>query len=71
MQTAQKSTGGKAPHMKLAMKADRKNSPAVGGVKKLHSYHPGTIALHEIWKYQKSTDLLIRKAPFQHLVRQI
>jgi histone H3 len=39
--------------------------------KKLHRYRPGTVALREIRRYQKSTDLLIRKAPFQRLVRQI
>ena len=32
---------------------------------------PGTVALREIRKYQKSTDLLIRKLPFQRLVREI
>jgi len=31
---------------------------------------PGTNALREIRKLQKSTDLLIRKAPFQRLVRE-
>ncbi len=31
----------------------------------------GTVALREIRKYQKSTDLVIRKLPFQRLVRQI
>lgn len=34
-------------------------------------YRPGTIALREIRKYQKSTDLLLRKLPFQRLVREI
>jgi histone H3 len=43
----------------------------MGGVKKPHHYHPGTVALCEIRKYQKSTKLLIRKAPFQRLVREI
>jgi histone H3 len=43
----------------------------MGDVKKPHRYHPGTVALREIRKYQKSTELLIRKAPFQHLVRKI
>jgi histone H3 len=43
----------------------------MGGVKKPHRYRPGTIALREIRKYQKSTELLIRKAPFQRLVREI
>ena len=36
-----------------------------------HRYHPGTVALREIRKYQKSTDLLIRKLPFQRLVWEI
>ena len=36
-----------------------------------HRYRPGTVALREIQKYQKSTDLLIRKLRFQHLVREI
>ncbi len=43
----------------------------MGGVKKPHCYCPGTVALHEIQRYQKNTDLLIRKAPFQRLVREI
>ena len=42
-----------------------------GGVKKPHRYRPGTVALREIRKYQKSTELLIRKLPFQRLVREI
>ena len=70
-QTARKSTGGKAPRKQLATKAARKSSPSTGGVKKPHRYRPGTVALREIRKYQKSTDLLIRKSPFQRLVREI
>lgn len=42
----------------------------VGDVKK-HRYRPGTVALREIRRYQKCTDLLIRKAPFQRLVKEI
>jgi len=68
-QTARKSTGGKAPRKQLATKAARKG--ATGGVKKPHRYRPGTVALREIRRYQKSTDLLIRKLPFQRLVREI
>jgi histone H3 len=60
-QTARKSTGGKAPRKQLATKAARKSAPAAGGVKKPHRYRPGTVALREIRRYQKSTDLLIRK----------
>merc|ERR1711997_747389 len=64
-QTARKSTGGKAPRKHLATKAARKSAPATGGVKKPHRYRPGTVALREIRRYQKSTELLIRKFPFQ------
>ncbi|VCX39174.1 unnamed protein product [Gulo gulo] len=41
---------------------------------RLHSparCRPGTVALREIRRYQKSTELLIRKLPFQRLVREI
>lgn len=37
-------------------------------VKKAHRYRPGTLAIKEIRRYQKSTDLLIRKLPFARLV---
>ncbi|KAK0559456.1 histone H3.1, partial [Tilletia horrida] len=70
-QTARKSTGGKAPRKSLATKAARQSAPAAGGVKKPHRYKPGTVALREIRRYQKSTELLIRKMPFQRLVRDI
>ena len=74
-QTARKSTGGKAPRKQLATKAARKSAPATGGVKKPHRYRPGTVALREIRRYhrryQKSTELLICKLPFQRLVREI
>ena len=40
-------------------------------IKKPHRFRPGTVALREIRKYQKSTELLIRKLPFQRLVREI
>ena len=42
-----------------------------GGVKKRYRYQPGTVALKQIRQYQKSTELLIRKLPFQRLVREI
>lgn len=72
-QTARKSMGAKAPRKHLlATKAARKSAPsAAGGVKKAHRFRPGTVALREIRKFQKSTELLIRKAPFQRLVREI
>ena len=70
-QTARKSTGGKAPRKQLATKAARKSAPATGGVKKPHRYRPGTVALREIRRYKMSTDLLIRKLPFQRLCHKI
>ena len=74
-QTARRSTGGKAPHKRLATMAARRaefhQACIAGGVKRPRRYRPGTITLREIRKYQKSTDLLIRKAPFQRLVREI
>ena len=70
-QTARKSTGGKAPRYQLAPKAARKRAPCAGGVKKPHRYRPGTVALREIRRYQKGTELLIRKLPFQRLVKEI
>ncbi|XP_040596944.1 uncharacterized protein LOC121138262 [Mesocricetus auratus] len=71
-QTARKSTGGKAPRKQLAMNVACKTAPVTGVVKKKqHRYRPGTVALREIRRYQKTTELLIRRAPFQHLVREI
>ena len=70
-QTARKSTGGKAPRKQLSTKAVRKAAPHIGGCKKPHRYRPGTVALHEICKDQKSTDLLLRKLPLQHFVREV
>ncbi len=40
-------------------------------IKNKHKFRPGTVALREIRKYQKCTELLIRKMPFQRLVRKI
>mmetsp|Transcript_53249 Transcript_53249/g.149496 ORF Transcript_53249/g.149496 Transcript_53249/m.149496 type:complete len:153 (+) Transcript_53249:82-540(+) len=65
--------GGKFPPAPLAGKEGGRKS--VGGmqnvIKKTQRYRPGTVALREIRKYQKSTELLIRKLPFQRLVREI
>ena len=58
---------------KAADKAAKKSSMKApkGGVKKPHRFRPGTVALKEIWRYQKSTELLIQKLPFQLLVWEI
>ena len=42
-----------------------------GRVHKPRRYRPGTVALRQIRRYQKSTELLIRKLPFQRLVREV
>ena len=53
--------------------AVKKTAPAEGGVKDKRKmrWRPGTVALREIKRYQKVTDMLLPKAPFQRLVRQI
>ncbi|CAH2020424.1 unnamed protein product [Acanthoscelides obtectus] len=60
-QTARKSTGGKAPRKQLATKAARKSAPATAELRKPH------VIVRELWL----TELLIRKLPFQRLVREI
>ena len=75
---------GKAPRKQpqpQTKKTKKKGKKAQGGGKKMpasqkgtqkpHRYRPGTVALREIRRYQKSTELLIRKLPFQRLVREI
>lgn len=53
------------------MRHGRKHAPSLGGVKKPRRYRPGTVALREIRRFQKSIDLLIRKIPFQRVIREI
>jgi histone H3 len=52
-------------------KTKKTATPPAGGVKKPHRYRPGTVALREIRRYQRSTDLLLPKLPFSKLVKQI
>jgi histone H3 len=70
-QTAHKSTGGAIPRFHLATKPARAAAQNAIAVRKPHRWCPGTVALREIQKFQKNTDLFIRKAPFQRLVRKI
>ncbi|KAK9764741.1 histone H3.1 [Basidiobolus ranarum] len=78
-QTARKSTGGKAPRKHIIPPNIRKGKSAnvpmsgkrVYSGKRPHRYKPGTVALREIRRYQKTTELLISKLPFQRLVREI
>ena len=61
-----KTVGGKAPRF-----VHGRRLGGIGGVKKPHRYRPGTVALREIRRFQKSADVVIRKLPFQRLVREI
>ncbi|XP_043497617.1 histone H3.3-like [Polistes fuscatus] len=71
---AKKIVGGHAPRKEIIARSLRKvatTKNTEGGVKKPHRYRPGTVALREIRRYQKTTELLIRKLPFQRLIREI
>ena len=74
----------KAPCKTLSQEQARKNAAKAaaaaqknlgnlqtGGLKRPMRYRPGTVALREIRRYQRSTELLIRKLPFSRLVREI
>jgi histone H3 len=74
-QTANK-TQAKTPRKHVATKSTLVKKPAekpaeTGGIKKPHRFRAGTVALREIRRYQKSTELLIRRLPFQRLVREV
>ncbi|MCL4129585.1 UNVERIFIED_CONTAM: hypothetical protein GTU68_002887 [Idotea baltica] len=68
-QTARKSTAQKVPRKQLAaQKIARKSAPLVSGVKKPHKFKPGTVALREIRKYQKSVSLLRYNVPRNEII---
>ena len=71
--TSRKShVGVKRPRKEYTSKSARKRTaPAMGGVKRPKRFRPGTVAIREIRKYQRSTDLLLRKLPFQRIVKDI
>ena len=72
--TRRSTAGLKSHHYKTIVHGGRKMRvwvPPKGSVRKPRRFRPGTVALREIRKYQKSTELLIRKIPFQRLVRQV
>jgi histone H3 len=54
-----------------AVRSRSSDRASAGEATRRRRYRPGTVALREIRRYQKSADLLIRKAPFQRLVREI
>ena len=71
-QTARKNASmANKTRKQLYNRAARKSAPAMGGLKKPHRFRPGTVAIREIKRYQKSTELLIKRLPFQRLVKEI
>ena len=71
-QTKQTAVKSKAPRA-LGTKRGKKSAGGSGssGVKKSFRWRPGTVALRQVKKLQKSTELLIAKAPFSRPVREI
>ena len=63
--------GGKQPRKFISHKVLRKGIKPTGGLKKPHRYRPGMVALREIRRYQRSTENLIKRTPFQKLIREI
>lgn len=70
----------KTESTKIHSKLIKKSSKGLKGLKakvplevtkKPHRFHPGTVSMREIRKYQKSVNLLIPRLPFGKLVRQI
>ena len=70
-QTARQSTGGKAPCKQLATKAARNNPPLSPIFSRSLITTVPALSLREICRYQKSTYPLIRRLPFQRLIREI
>lgn len=62
------STQSKSRQQQLAQK---KSAPAEGGIRMRHRRRPGTVALREIKRYQKTADFLLPRAPVQRLIRSI
>ncbi|KAK9380683.1 histone-fold-containing protein [Kockiozyma suomiensis] len=59
------------PSKRPSTATERPGDPLELRSKKPHRYKPGTVALREIRKYQKSTELLMRKLPFARVVREV
>lgn len=63
--------GSKSTTKKTSKVSKKAHKTSRSGPRKAHRHRPGVVALREIRKYQKSTEPLIRKLPFQRLVRSI
>ena len=72
--TARKGMDGAASRMTKASRniaAKAPHKPPSQQLKNKRRFRPGTVALREIHQYQKSTELLIRRAPFQWVIYKI
>ena len=63
--------GDKQSRKHLSKKLLHLGAPPTRGIEKPHHYRPGLVALCEIFEYQKSTECLIKKSPFQKLIQEI
>jgi len=71
-QVSRKHVAGKRPRKSIVHKAVKQPKYIqLTAERKKARFRPGTVALREIRRYQRSTDLLIRKLPFQRLVREV
>ena len=71
-QTKQTAVKAKSTKRALGTKRGKKAAGSTGGhLKKAFRWKPGTVALRQVKKLQKSTELLIARAPFSRLVREI
>ena len=62
--------GGKQPRKHILHKTPKQKS-TTGGIKEPHRYHPGLLALCEIHRHQQSTESLIKRTPFNKLIKEI
>ena len=76
----QKNTAAKVSSKSKPKVSNKKTAPSKGGMKQTASqegerkkprFKPGTVALREIKRYQKSTALLLPRAAFQRVVRSV
>ena len=68
-ETARKNVGLKVKDQRFKKHQAAKKKRTLAD--KQHRFRPGTVALREIRRYQKSTELLIRKVPFARLVKEL
>ena len=72
LETKTKTLKSRGKHLPPVGRNVAKKSTATEMVhKKIRRFRPGTVALKEIRRFQKTTELLIKHAPFQRLVKNL